>query len=108
MRSFYHHLGMTTTTWNFCVWRVHSSLFFLSRAILCCANKLTLGILQKEEEERAGTYCAKLGVMEVNLPASNFIRLIVLVLNVGQDLKTFWSEIAAFMLPLKQCFPVLE
>ncbi|AQZ14633.1 hypothetical protein BZL39_G06510 [Zygosaccharomyces parabailii] len=85
----------------------HSSVFVyggslitaVSYLVLYCTdvNKLSSSIFENGEKEGTGIRCAKVGVMGIILPAFNFIGLIVLFKKVGQDHKTFWSGITAFI-----------
>ncbi|CDH18069.1 uncharacterized protein ZBAI_09857 [Zygosaccharomyces bailii ISA1307] len=62
-----------------------------SYVVLYCAdaNNLTRSIFQHGEGESKGTYLAKAGLMGIVLPVFNFIGLIFMFVNVGQDVQTF-------------------
>ena len=74
----------------------------LSYFVLYCAdiNKLTSSIFKRGQGESKGTLWAKAGLMGIVLPVFNFIGLIVMSKKVGQNRKTFWSGVLAFILYL--------
>ncbi|AQZ13997.1 hypothetical protein BZL39_G06530 [Zygosaccharomyces parabailii] len=79
-----------------------SFITFSSYVVLYCADakNLTRSIFQQGEGESKGTYLAKVGLMGIVLPVFNFIGLIFMFVNVGQDVQTFSWGIAVFSLYL--------
>ena len=85
----------------------YSSIFFyggsiitiFSHVVLYCAdvNQLSSSVFERAEKESRGAHWAKAGLMGIVLPVFNLIGLIVMFKKVGQDRKTFWSGIIAFI-----------
>ncbi|CDH18067.1 uncharacterized protein ZBAI_09855 [Zygosaccharomyces bailii ISA1307] len=70
-----------------------SIITFSSFIVLCCADN-------NQMSSSVGAHWAKAGLIGIVLPIFNFIGLIVMFKKVGQDRKTFWSGVLAFILYL--------